>query len=82
MKTTSFRLAVGQAILNAVAASAGAAILILRIPHGGSSFGILAGAAILLFFGALAVTYAGNALRLRGERPAQVGPAPAASSED
>ncbi|QEW02863.1 hypothetical protein [Microbacterium lushaniae] len=81
MTTTTFRGAVGMAILNALAAAAGACILIVRIADESSRFGVLAGAAILLAFGTLAVAYSGNALRLRRQALSPVGSAPPAAQE-
>ncbi|KAA9157522.1 hypothetical protein F6B41_04875 [Microbacterium lushaniae] len=81
MTTTTFRGAVGMAILNALAAAAGACILIVRIADESSRFGVLAGAAILLAFGTLAVAYSGNALRLRRQALSPVESAPPAAQE-
>lgn len=82
MMTTSFRGAVGMAILYAFAAAAGAVILVSRIVEGTNGFGVLAGAAILFTFGILTFTYVRNALRLRREGSSQVASASAASPQD
>ncbi|MCR2800668.1 hypothetical protein QNO21_04995 [Microbacterium sp. zg-Y818] len=77
--STSIRGALGLTVLYVFAAAAGATILIMQVVKGDGSFGILAGAGVLIAFGALAVASGRNALRMRRGAASQVGSVPAAT---
>jgi len=65
MSAPTLRTAVGMAALYGLAAVSGALILVTQVVDGRGGFGVLAGAAILAVFGALAVRYARTAMELR-----------------